>query len=104
MRLPTSGMISAMPGMSGPRSSRLNVPFPVSMVWSWSAMAVRLEGLLVEDAGVGPEFSAGHGVEEAGEGDVVEHLAELGRHVGPHGMAAAGRGHVPRLAAAPLEH
>src|SRR4051812_7210435 len=31
-------MTSAIPGISGPRSSRLNVPLPVSMTCSWSVM------------------------------------------------------------------
>src|SRR5207248_485469 len=56
-----------------------------------------------EDRGVGAQLAAGHGVEEAGEGDVVEHLTELGGDVGAHGVAAAGGGDVPGLAAAPLE-
>src|ERR1039457_4948250 len=32
-------MISAIPGMRCPSSSSVNVPFPVSMMCSWSALA-----------------------------------------------------------------
>src|SRR5262249_52669677 len=41
MRPPTSGMISAMPGMRWPSSESWNSPLPVSIRWSWSVSAMR---------------------------------------------------------------